>query len=71
MDATARYSLILFFHWQGPPKDRQRRRKKSKPPRQKFDADGRELCLKNGVCSKVKGHSGAHKGVPSWNSPNA
>jgi len=32
MDATARYSLILFFHWQGPPKDRQRRRKKSRDP---------------------------------------
>ena len=32
MDATARYSLILFFHWQGPPKDQRRRRKKSRDP---------------------------------------
>ena len=27
-----------------------------------------QLCLKYGVCTKRKGHSGAHKGVASWNS---
>mgnify|MGYP002038893438 CR=1 FL=1 len=51
-----------------PQRKKKKRRKKAR--KATHDADGRELCLKWGVCSKVKGHSGAHKGVPSWNSPN-